>query len=155
MDLFSENTNDFFIRIIANKKDNFRIDIYDYEIGICYTEVPYDLMFDSETEKQVNKLSLQIRTLKDRLEKLLNPSENLAKEIESEIKSKVKEKVIVKTPTYKTYYGGYQQSWNTNPTKEKKTIIMVTHDRDLAKYANKIIMIKDGVASEVNNNVAN
>lgn len=38
---------------------------------------------------------------------------------------------------------------------EKKTIIMVTHDRDLAKYANKIIMIKDGVASEVNNNVAN
>ena len=34
-------------------------------------------------------------------------------------------------------------------------IIMVTHDRDLAKYANKIIMIKDGVASEVNNNVAN
>ncbi|MDU5261636.1 MAG: ABC transporter ATP-binding protein, partial [Clostridium celatum] len=38
---------------------------------------------------------------------------------------------------------------------EKKTIIMVTHDRDLAKYANKIIMIKDGVASEVNNNVTN
>lgn len=38
---------------------------------------------------------------------------------------------------------------------EKKTIIMVTHDRDLAKYANKIIMIKDGVASEVNNNVPN
>ncbi len=38
---------------------------------------------------------------------------------------------------------------------EKKTIIMVTHDRDLAKYANKIIIIKDGVASEVNNNVSN
>ena len=38
---------------------------------------------------------------------------------------------------------------------EKKTIIMVTHDRDLAKYANKIIMIKDGVASEVNSNVPN
>ena len=123
MDLFLENTNDFFIRIIANKKDNFRIDIYDYEIGICYTEVPYDLMFDNETEKQVNKLSLQIRTLKDRLEKLLNPSEDLAKEIESEIKNKVREKVIVKNPTYKTYYGGYQQSWNTNLTKEKKKII--------------------------------
>ena len=50
-------------------------------------------------------------------------NEDLAKEIESEIKSKVKEKVIIKTPTYKTYYGGYQQSWNTNLTKEKKTII--------------------------------
>lgn len=36
---------------------------------------------------------------------------------------------------------------------EKKTIIMVTHDRDLAKYANKIIIIKDGVASEVNDYV--
>ena len=38
---------------------------------------------------------------------------------------------------------------------EKKTIIMVTHDRDLAKYANKVIVIKDGVVSEVIENVAN
>lgn len=37
---------------------------------------------------------------------------------------------------------------------EKKTIIMVTHDRDLAKYANKIIIIKDGIASEVSEYVA-
>lgn len=36
---------------------------------------------------------------------------------------------------------------------ENKTIIMVTHDRDLTKYANKVIYIKDGVASEVSNNV--
>lgn len=38
---------------------------------------------------------------------------------------------------------------------EKKTIIMVTHDRDLAKYANKVVVIKDGVVSEVIENVAN
>lgn len=38
---------------------------------------------------------------------------------------------------------------------ENKTIIMVTHDRDLTKYANKVITIKDGIASEVNNSVTN
>ena len=38
---------------------------------------------------------------------------------------------------------------------EKKTIIMVTHDRDLAKYANKVVVIKDGVVSEVIENVGN
>lgn len=32
---------------------------------------------------------------------------------------------------------------------EKKTIIMVTHDEDLTKYANKVIRIKDGVMSKV------
>lgn len=32
---------------------------------------------------------------------------------------------------------------------EKKTIIMVTHDEDLTKYANKVIRIKDGVMAKV------
>ncbi|GAA0126226.1 ABC transporter ATP-binding protein [Clostridium sp. CTA-19] len=33
--------------------------------------------------------------------------------------------------------------------KENKTIIMVTHDEDLKKYANKVIHIKDGVIEKV------
>ncbi|SKA85112.1 putative ABC transport system ATP-binding protein [Clostridium sp. USBA 49] len=32
---------------------------------------------------------------------------------------------------------------------EKKTIIMVTHDSDLTKYANKVIHIKDGLITKV------
>ncbi|WP_264849979.1 ABC transporter ATP-binding protein [Clostridium omnivorum] len=32
---------------------------------------------------------------------------------------------------------------------EKKTIIMVTHDSDLTKYANKVIYIKDGLITKV------
>ena len=31
---------------------------------------------------------------------------------------------------------------------EKKTIIMVTHDEDLVKYANKVIRVKDGVLTK-------
>ena len=31
---------------------------------------------------------------------------------------------------------------------DNKTIIMVTHDRDLVSYANKVIQIKDGVATK-------
>ncbi|MGG7164863.1 ABC transporter ATP-binding protein [Clostridium ihumii] len=38
----------------------------------------------------------------------------------------------------------------TKLNKENKTIIMVTHDEDLKKYASKIIHIKDGLVAEVN-----
>ena len=32
---------------------------------------------------------------------------------------------------------------------ENKTIIMVTHDNDLTKYASKVIHLKDGVITKV------
>jgi len=35
-----------------------------------------------------------------------------------------------------------------NLNKDNKTIIMVTHDKDLVSYANKVIQIKDGVATK-------
>ncbi|MBH9834106.1 ABC transporter ATP-binding protein, partial [Clostridioides difficile] len=38
----------------------------------------------------------------------------------------------------------------TRLNKQGKTIIMVTHDQDLTKYATKVIRLKDGVfTSEV------
>jgi putative ABC transport system ATP-binding protein len=42
-----------------------------------------------------------------------------------------------------------------NLNEEKKTIIMVTHDNDLTRYANKVIHLKDGLITKVNNNVNN
>ena len=38
---------------------------------------------------------------------------------------------------------------------DNKTIIMVTHDEDLTKYANKIIRVKDGVITKGEDYVSN
>ncbi|HHD2752640.1 TPA: ABC transporter ATP-binding protein [Clostridium perfringens] len=38
---------------------------------------------------------------------------------------------------------------------DKKTIIMVTHDEDLTKYANKVIRVKDGVITKGEDYVSN
>ncbi|MGG5462134.1 ABC transporter ATP-binding protein [Clostridium sp. B9] len=39
--------------------------------------------------------------------------------------------------------------------KDNKTIIMVTHDEDLTKYANKVIRVKDGVITKGEEHVSN
>ena len=36
IEVFAENAEDFFIRIIANKSGDFRIDLYDFTTGVIY-----------------------------------------------------------------------------------------------------------------------
>ena len=128
MDLFLENTNDFFIRIIANKKGEYRIDIYDYEIGICYTEVPYDIYYDGDLGAQIDLITSQIKILRNKLEKLTEIPQTLKKEIENEIKEKVSKKTYPTTNYYNGMYGygstykgtNYQQSWYKNSKKKEE-----------------------------------
>lgn len=109
MDLFTENDNDFFIRIIANKKEELRIDVWDYKTGIIYEQVNYDVKYEGELESKITNISIQIKALKNRLEKLLEPEQSLINEIKEDISNKVKRKIYetnqVNSNLYNPYYG--------------------------------------------------
>ena len=129
MDLFLENTNEFFIRIIANKKGDYNISIYDYEVGICYEKVPYKIYYDRDVEQTVQTITNQIKILKARLEELVSPSKEMVEGITQEIKDKVKKKTYTnvkgatKYGAYQGYYdyGNYSHYKKTkNKKKEKK-----------------------------------
>lgn len=120
MDVFLENNNDFFIRIIANKKGDYNINIYDYEIGIEYERVPYSVKYDNEVEEKVKTISNQINILKNRLEEIINPSKEMINEIEKEIKAKVTKKTYQNIQVYNSNNYGYGRYGNYYYNKPKQ-----------------------------------
>lgn len=120
MDVFLENNNDFFIRIIANKKGDYNINIYDYEIGIEYERVPYSVKYDNEVEEKVKTISNQINILKNRLEEIINPSKEVINEIEKEIKAKVTKKTYPNVQVYNSNNYGYGRYSNYYYNKPKQ-----------------------------------
>lgn len=113
IDVFMENDNDFFIRLIGNKKGHLRVDVYDFKVGVCYSELEYNVLYDKEKDEKIRTISNQIRLLRERLDAILEPDESLVNEISKEIKSKVTEKkeVFANVGKYNdygyAYYGGY------------------------------------------------
>lgn len=113
MDLFLENPNDFFIRIIGNKKEHLKIDIWDFESGVIYEDMDYKVSYDEEILNQIKTLNEEIEFLKKEINSLLDTTELTKKTIENEIKDKVTEKKY----TYNTY-----NSWNKNKKKENLSV---------------------------------
>lgn len=134
MDLFLENTNEFFIRIIANKKGDYNISIYDYEVGICYEKVPYKIYYDRDVEQTVQTITNQIKILKARLEELVSPSKEMVEGITQEIKDKVKKKTYTnvkgatKYGAYQGYYDYGNYSYYGKPKSKKKETKEYTED---------------------------
>lgn len=127
IEVFMENDNDFFIRIIGNKKGELRIDLYDFKVGIQYSELPYDVIYDKEKDEKIRTISNQIRLLRERLDDILKPEESLVKSINKEIASKVSEKKEVFSTgkydaygyAYNGYYGNCGKTYTTQSTKKE------------------------------------
>lgn len=131
MDLFIENPNDFFIRIIGNKKGSFKIDIWDFELGLIYEDMNYTISYEKEVEEQVSILNKQIKILQEKLKNLLIPNQDLKKEIEKEIKSKVSEKTY--TNKYKNYSTSYS-NWYTKSSKKKENQSVIVENKAQEVY---------------------
>ena len=59
METFSEGGHPCFLRIIANKKGEFRIDLYDFQQGILYSNLPWweeTTDFERAIENQITEL---------------------------------------------------------------------------------------------------
>lgn len=110
MDLFTQNANDFFIRIIANKKDEFRIDVWDYEKGVIYEKLNYIIDYGKDAEL-IQELQMKIFKLQSIINDKTNVKKEMIDEVAKEIKGKVKEKTFKTYPTYNNSYG-YKNGYN-------------------------------------------
>lgn len=72
MEKFKENNVPYFIRIITNKKGKMRLDLFDYENGIIYNDMPWNIYCGLSDERN--------------------------KEIEIDYKAKVKKKTVTVVP---------------------------------------------------------
>lgn len=99
METFANCGHDWFVRIIANKKDDLRVDLYHYKLGLIYTNLPwYELapVEERELEQQINDLYAQLQVLQE------GRKERYKEDITVEMKAKVKKKVY--TPINNNVY---------------------------------------------------
>ena len=108
METFLENENNFFIRIIGNKKGDFKIDIYDYEVGVLYENMKFDVIYDEDVRIKIETITNQINILSAKLNELTMVSNDLVKEVELDIKEKVKKK------EFKTWTNNNTNTWQDN-----------------------------------------
>ena len=109
MEVFADNGHDFSIRIIANKKGDMALDLYDYETGVIYKNIQW---YASKTETEIS-IQEEINKLEDRIESLYlfleEVDDKRINEIEENIKSEMKLKV-----SKKTYGTTANSNWQDN-----------------------------------------
>lgn len=91
IEVFAENAEDFFIRIIANKSGDFRIDLYDFTTGVIYEKLPYEINYGADTEI-IESLYRKIAEIEEMICTRIDPNEKLINSIKSEIGDKVTKK---------------------------------------------------------------
>ena len=85
MEVFEGCGHDFFIRLIANKKGELELTLYDYKTGLIYKDVKWTVYYQNVEIYEIEK---QIKELKEKADKLKTPTINT-----DNIKSEMKEKV--------------------------------------------------------------
>ena len=58
METFADGGHNWFIRIIVNKKGDIRLDLYDYENGIIYNNLPWDAIMSEKEEQLYREIDL-------------------------------------------------------------------------------------------------
>lgn len=89
METFKEGGNPWFLRIIANKKGELKIDLYDYEKSIVYLDLPWVEKPEEEEMKiraKIDKLEQQLDELASK--RLSEHEEEITKEMEEKVRKK-------------------------------------------------------------------
>ena len=140
IEVFAENAEDFFIRIIANKSGDFRIDLYDFTTGVIYEKLPYEISYGADTDI-IESLYKKIAEIEEMICARIDPSEELINSIKSEIGDKVTKKIYntnknnVSTSSswwsdYTDYsgYGNYSKKNKKESEKEEENKILEIFD---------------------------
>lgn len=91
---FKEGGHDWFIRLIANKQGLLKVDLYDYEAGVAYLDLPW--YQEVSDEQQV--IYRQIQELTEKLEAISKAThEEEHPLIKAEMAKKVRKKVYART----------------------------------------------------------
>jgi len=119
MEFFATTGHDWFVRIIANKSGSLRVDLYDYEHGIIWSDLPWDEVISPDEEKitqAIFDLELQLETYQK------NRLAHYETAIKTELLLKVKKKqqlpltTIPKTLTKGTNVGNHQHNKQSGTT---------------------------------------
>ena len=111
MEIFAENGHNWFIRIICNKKGSMKVDLYFYDMGIIYNNIPW---FIGNTKKE-EEIITEVSNLYNKLDEIKT---NRLKEFRKTIIPEIKEKV--KSKTYTSEYWGYGDYFPRNTKKKEK-----------------------------------
>jgi hypothetical protein len=124
METFQETGHDWFIRLIANKKGELKLDFYDYKNGVIFTDVRWNEYMDADEFQVYN----QIKQLEEQLELLKEQKVKTIKEpIKEEMKLKVRKKTYPVATGYTGHSGGYYQNGKWTKHDEKKTTSTTNH----------------------------
>lgn len=155
METFKECDFDWFIRIIANKKEEIKVDLYNYKQGIIYNNIPWQEAMSKEEEN----LYIQIRELQNKLEELNSTIyKKYEEEIKEEIEKKVNNKIVVRYITntknkkntyYRGYYNDYYNDYDNLDTCYKKNDYYLTHEtitnsEEVRKYFEEEVIVEIG-----------
>lgn len=111
---FEQAGHDYFLRLIANKYGELKIDVYEYAKGLEFHNVPW---FEEEASENANVLSKQqeLATLQSQIDAIQAQIESTQKEIESEKdasveakRSVIAEEIREKVSDIPVYGGAYR-----------------------------------------------
>ncbi len=137
METFANNGHDWFVRIIANKKGEMQIDLYDYSQGIIYKDLPWEEAMSEEEQHIQEQIALLYQKIADMKKIQLE-------KFEKQIKDEMKEKVSKKTYSYQGQYyrKGGQIGYTSNYYANK-------YDKD---DDDKVVVIHNGKKNEIEKN---
>ena len=115
MIVFKDSGHDWFLRIIANKKGEIKVDLYDYALGAEYKDLPW---FEYGTKEEL-EIKKQIAYLTDKLQQFDNELlSQLRPALKAEMDDKVSRIYSKWTSDKMTIYGS--TSWWNNKHKKKE-----------------------------------
>lgn len=119
---FGKNGNDYFIRLICNKKGELRVDVYDYDNNIAYKDLQWYVHEPEEVQQLLHEI--------ERLESLIEAQTTQAvKELEVGIKGEIKEKVSKLVYASKGGYLNLGSKSTTTSYKPTKSTVKKVEDK--------------------------
>ena len=119
MEIFADNKQDWFIRIIANKKGEMKLDLYDFDYGVIYENVPFQIAYNDDEAEIYNKIQEIKAEIEEKLKGLQTELERLVEKNQDDIEKEVTEEIakkVVKKETKKLGTIGYSEYLRDNKT---------------------------------------
>lgn len=149
MQTFQQGGHDWFIRLIANKKGELKVDLYDYTTGVIYLDLPWEALEDFQEEQ----LRTQIVQLEQQLEALRAQTAQLyAEPIKEEIKVKVRKKTYATQASTSNWASRGNQTTGSTKTTSGKVESTTEKKNDGETNANNVNSneIGNGLGAEDN-----
>lgn len=125
MQEFSQIGQEWFIRLIANKKGELCVDLFHYEKGLYFTNVPWEILEEEDPSNEVEILRAQILAMQRELDLAVTAK---VTRIKTGIVAEMKEKVSKITYTKPVSTIPVQSSYNEQ---YKKTPLVSSYGRNL------------------------